>query len=45
MSVAIKVENLSKAYQIGEVGTAHFTRSGKRWFSKYCQDKTDLLNN
>jgi len=34
MSVAIKVENLSKAYQLGEVGTGTISRDLERWFAK-----------
>ncbi len=34
MSVAIKVENLSKAYQIGEIGTGTISRDLERWWAK-----------
>ncbi len=34
MPVAIKVENLSKAYQLGEIGTGTLTRDLERWFAK-----------
>lgn len=34
MSVAIKVENLSKAYQLGEIGTGTISRDLERWFAK-----------
>ncbi len=34
MSTAIKVENLSKAYQLGEIGTGTITRDFERWFAK-----------
>jgi ABC-type polysaccharide/polyol phosphate transport system ATPase subunit len=32
MSVAIRVENLSKAYQIGQIGTGTISRDIERWF-------------
>ncbi len=32
MSVAIKVEKLSKAYQIGQIGTGTISRDIERWF-------------
>ena len=34
MSTAIKVENLSKAYQLGEIGTGTISRDLERWFAK-----------
>lgn len=34
MSVAIKVENLSKAYQLGEIGTGTLSNDLKRWAYK-----------
>lgn len=34
MSVAIKVENLSKAYQLGEIGTGTISRDLERWFAR-----------
>lgn len=34
MSAAIKVENLSKAYQLGEIGTGTISRDLERWFAK-----------
>lgn len=34
MGVAIKVENLSKAYQLGEIGTGTISRDLERWFAK-----------
>lgn len=34
MAVAIKVENLSKAYQLGEIGTGTLSRDIERWFAK-----------
>jgi len=34
MAVAIKVENLSKAYQLGEIGTGTLSRDLERWFAK-----------
>lgn len=34
MSVAIKVENLSKAYQLGQIGTGTISRDMERWFAQ-----------
>ncbi len=34
MPAAIKVENLSKAYQLGEIGTGTISRDLERWFAK-----------
>jgi lipopolysaccharide transport system ATP-binding protein len=34
MSIAIKVENLSKAYQLGEIGTGTLSNDLKRWAYK-----------
>jgi lipopolysaccharide transport system ATP-binding protein len=34
LSIAIKVENLSKAYQLGEIGTGTISRDLERWFAK-----------
>ncbi len=34
MSVAIKVENLSKAYQLGEIGTGTISRDIERWIAR-----------
>jgi len=34
MSIAIKAENLSKAYQLGEIGTGTISRDIERWFAK-----------
>ncbi len=34
MSIAIKVENLSKAYQLGEIGTGTISRDLERWWAK-----------
>jgi lipopolysaccharide transport system ATP-binding protein len=34
MSAAIKVENLSKAYQLGEIGTGTISRDIERWIAK-----------
>ena len=34
MAVAIKVENLSKAYQIGEISTGTVSRDIERWWAK-----------
>ena len=34
MSIAIKVENLSKAYQLGELGTGTVSRDIERWLAR-----------
>src|SRR5271167_3755173 len=34
MSVVIKVEKLSKAYQLGEIGTGTISRDLERWFAR-----------
>jgi lipopolysaccharide transport system ATP-binding protein len=34
MTLAIKAENISKAYQLGEIGTGTITRDIERWFAK-----------
>ncbi len=34
MSTAIKVENLSKAYQLGTIGTGTLSRDLERWFAR-----------
>lgn len=34
MSIALKVENLSKAYQLGSIGTGTISRDIERWFAK-----------
>ena len=34
MAIAIKVENLSKAYQLGEIGTGTLSLDLERWFAK-----------
>ncbi|TZF86193.1 ABC transporter ATP-binding protein (plasmid) [Pedobacter sp. BS3] len=34
MSIAIKAENLSKAYQLGEIGTGTISRDLERWWAK-----------
>lgn len=34
MAIAIKVENLSKAYQLGEIGTGTISRDIERWAAK-----------
>ncbi len=34
MSIAIKAEELSKAYQLGEIGTGTISRDIERWFAK-----------
>jgi lipopolysaccharide transport system ATP-binding protein len=33
-NIAIKAENLSKAYQLGEIGTGTISRDLERWFAK-----------
>lgn len=34
MSIAIKVENLSKAYQLGQIGTGTISRDLERWYAR-----------
>ncbi len=34
MGIAIKAENLSKAYQLGEIGTGTISRDLERWFAR-----------
>ena len=34
MAVAIQVENISKAYQLGEIGTGSLSRDVERWWAK-----------
>ena len=34
MGIAIKVENLSKAYQLGEIGTGTISRDLERWYAR-----------
>ncbi|HTC00547.1 MAG TPA: ABC transporter ATP-binding protein, partial [Ferruginibacter sp.] len=34
MSIAIKVENISKAYQLGQIGTGTISRDLERWIAK-----------
>lgn len=34
MALAIKAENISKAYQLGEIGTGTISRDIERWFAK-----------
>lgn len=34
-NIAIKVENLSKAYQLGEIGTGTISRDLERWWAKF----------
>ncbi|MFN0293156.1 ABC transporter ATP-binding protein [Pedobacter helvus] len=34
MSIAIKAENLSKAYQLGEIGTGTISRDLERWYAR-----------
>lgn len=41
MSVAIKVENLSKIYQIGEIGTGTLSRDMERWWVTKVMGKED----
>lgn len=33
-NIAIKVENLSKAYQLGQIGTGTISRDLERWFAR-----------
>jgi lipopolysaccharide transport system ATP-binding protein len=41
MSTAIKVENLSKAYQIGQIGTGTITKDFERWWTTKVRGKED----
>ena len=41
MSTAIKVENLSKAYQIGQIGTGTISRDLERWWITKIKGKED----
>ena len=41
MSIAIKVENLSKAYQIGQIGTGTISRDIERWWVTKVRGKED----
>lgn len=41
MSIAIKVENLSKAYQIGQIGTGTISRDLERWWITKVMRKED----
>lgn len=41
MSIAIKVENLSKAYQIGQIGTGTLSRDLERWWTTKVMRKED----
>ncbi len=34
MGIAIKVENLSKAYRLGEIGTGTISHDLERWLAK-----------
>lgn len=43
MAIAIKVENLSKAYQLGEIGTGTLSRDIERWFAKVRGKEDPLL--
>ena len=41
MSTVIKVENLSKAYQIGQIGTGTISKDLERWWTKTVRGKED----
>ena len=41
MATAIKVENLSKAYQIGQIGTGTISRDLERWWTTSIRGKED----
>lgn len=43
MPAAIKVENLSKAYQLGEIGTGTISRDLERWLAKVRGKEDPLL--
>lgn len=41
MSVVIKVENISKAYQLGQIGTGTISRDLERWWTTRVRGKED----
>jgi lipopolysaccharide transport system ATP-binding protein len=41
MATVIKVENLSKAYQIGQIGTGTISRDLERWWMTTVRGKED----
>jgi lipopolysaccharide transport system ATP-binding protein len=43
MSIAIKVENLSKIYQIAEIGTGTLSRDMERWWVTKVRGKEILF--
>ena len=43
MSIAIKVENLSKAYQLGQIGTGTLSRDLERWWASVRGKEDPLL--
>jgi len=42
-NIAIKVENLSKAYQLGQIGTGTISRDLERWYAKIRGKEDPLL--
>ena len=45
MSIAIKIENLSKAYHIGQFNSNSFVKDLKNWYKFNYNDKSTNLNN
>jgi len=43
MSIAIKAENLSKAYQLGQIGTGTLSRDLERWYAQMRGKEDPLL--
>ncbi|MFD0941959.1 ABC transporter ATP-binding protein [Pedobacter boryungensis] len=43
MSLAIKVENLSKAYQLGQIGTGTISRDLERWYARIRKKEDPFL--
>ncbi|MFI5452391.1 ABC transporter ATP-binding protein [Pedobacter sp. UC225_61] len=43
MSIAIKVENLSKAYQLGQIGTGTISRDLERWYARIRKKEDPFL--
>jgi len=44
MSIAIKVENLSKAYQLGQIGTGTISRDLERWYARIRNKEDPFLS-
>ena len=41
-NIDIKAENLSKAYQLGEIGTGTFSRDLERWYARISGKEDDV---